>query len=63
VPREDAAALAAAIATRLRAPSRTSPATQTTIEQRFRAAAVARRYWDLYDEVRGAGRRAPAAGA
>jgi phosphatidyl-myo-inositol dimannoside synthase len=56
VPRENAAALAAAIAARLHEPSRTLPATQATIERRFRAAAVARQYWDLYSEMtRGAG--------
>lgn len=51
VPREDAAALARAISARLHQPSRTLPATQTTIERQFRAAAVARQYWDLYAEV------------
>jgi glycosyltransferase involved in cell wall biosynthesis len=59
VPREDAAALAAAISARLRASSRTLPATQTTIEQRFRASAVAREYWDLYAEVRRSGAGGP----
>jgi len=57
VPREDAAALAAAIAGRLRDAARTAPATQATIEARFRADAVARQYWDLYAAIgrRGAG--------
>ncbi len=51
VPREHAAALGQAIVSRLRAPSRTSAATQAIVEQRFRAAAVARQYWDLYAAV------------
>ena len=44
VPREDAGALGDAIATRLRVSARTAPDTSTIIEERFRAAAVARRY-------------------
>jgi len=51
VPREDPAALAAAVCARLRAPARSAEATRTTIEQRFRAAAVAHQYWDLYAEA------------
>jgi phosphatidyl-myo-inositol dimannoside synthase len=60
VPREDAAALASAISARLQAAERTPPATQATIEQRFRADAIARQYWDLYAEVtRGGGAIGP----
>jgi len=51
VPREDAAALAEAIGTRLRAPARTADGTRAIIEQRFRPAAVAAQYWDLYARV------------
>jgi glycosyltransferase involved in cell wall biosynthesis len=51
VPREDAAALAAAIDAALQEPRRTRPSTQATIEQRFRADAVARQYWDVYAEA------------
>lgn len=51
VPRENAAALGEAIAARLRESARTAPGTATIIEQRFRAAAVARQYWDLYAGV------------
>jgi glycosyltransferase involved in cell wall biosynthesis len=51
VPREDAAALAEAIVSRLRDAARTTASTRETIEARFRAAAVARQYWDLYDAV------------
>jgi glycosyltransferase involved in cell wall biosynthesis len=52
VPREDTAALAAAIAARLAAADRTSPRTRALIEERFRPAAVAARYFDLYTRVR-----------
>jgi glycosyltransferase involved in cell wall biosynthesis len=48
VPRENATALAGAVNARLQDPSRTSPATQAAIEQRFRATSVARQYWDVY---------------
>jgi len=51
VPREDPAALAAAITARLRSTARASAATAAIIEQRFRAEAVARQYWDVYDDV------------
>ena len=51
VPREDAPALAHAIVARLHDRQRTQAATQTTIEERFRAGAVARQYWDVYAEV------------
>jgi glycosyltransferase involved in cell wall biosynthesis len=53
VPRENSAALAAAISQRLRAAERTTAGTRAVIEQRFRPAAVASRYFDLYDRVRG----------
>jgi glycosyltransferase involved in cell wall biosynthesis len=52
VPREDAAALASAIARRLRHPERASTQTRTLIAQRFRADGIARQYWDLYAAVR-----------
>jgi glycosyltransferase involved in cell wall biosynthesis len=52
VPREDTAALASAIAARLAAADRTSPRTRALIEERFRPAAVAARYFDLYTRVR-----------
>jgi glycosyltransferase involved in cell wall biosynthesis len=58
VPRENVRALAEAITARLRDPSRTLPATQAAIEQRFRARAIARQYWDLYAEVTHGRRRA-----
>lgn len=48
VARENAAALAGAIVDFLSAPRRTRPATHAAIETRFRAAAVARQYWDVY---------------
>jgi len=51
VPREQAQPLAAAIGRALGEDRRTTPATQAVIEQRFRAAAVARQYWDTYDQV------------
>jgi glycosyltransferase involved in cell wall biosynthesis len=51
VPRENPAALGDAIAARLRVPGRTAPATEAVIEQRFRAPAIARQYWDLYAGV------------
>jgi glycosyltransferase involved in cell wall biosynthesis len=53
VPREDPAALATAITARLRGATRTLPSTQAAIEQRFRADAVARQYWDIYAAVCG----------
>lgn len=59
VPRENAAALAAAISTRLRVPARTSAPTRQIIEQRFRADAVATQYWDVYDAVVRGSRSAP----
>jgi glycosyltransferase involved in cell wall biosynthesis len=48
VPREDAAALASAISSRLRSPARTLAATQSALDQRFRPEAVAGRYWEIY---------------
>ena len=57
VPREDPAALAAAIAARLRAPARTTAVTQQLVEGRFRADAVARQYWDVYAAVQQRGQR------
>lgn len=51
VPREDAAALAAAIDAALQEPRRTRPSTQSTIEHQFRADAIARQYWDAYAEA------------
>ena len=52
VPRENALALADAIRTRLREKWRTTDATAEIIAQRFRADAVARQYWEVYDAVR-----------
>jgi glycosyltransferase involved in cell wall biosynthesis len=57
VAREDPAALAGAINARLRTASRTSDQTRLTIEERFRAGAVARRYWSIYENVTIGGRR------
>jgi glycosyltransferase involved in cell wall biosynthesis len=51
VPREQPAALAAAIAEALAAKRRTMPITQAAIERRFRAEAIARQYWDVYARV------------
>jgi glycosyltransferase involved in cell wall biosynthesis len=53
VPREQAAPLAAAISSALSHKRRTRPATQAIVESQFRAAAVARQYWDLYADVIG----------
>ena len=53
VPREDARALADAISAALRAKRATRPATQIIVQERFRAGAVARQYWDVYAEVAG----------
>ena len=52
VPRENAFALADAIRTRLRDKWRTTDATAKIIAERFRADAVARQYWAVYDAVR-----------
>jgi glycosyltransferase involved in cell wall biosynthesis len=51
VPKERPDALAAAINAALRQKRRTLPSTQAIIEQRFRADAVARQYFDVYAEV------------
>jgi len=51
VPRENTAALAAAISARLATKSGTSPATRRVIKDQFRAVAVARQYFDLYADV------------
>jgi len=51
VPRESTAALAQAVSDRLTAPARTTAATQAIVEERFRAVAVARHYWDVYASV------------
>ncbi len=51
VPKEQPAALAAAIGAALRQKRRTRPSTQAIVEQRFRADAVARQYFDVYAEV------------
>jgi glycosyltransferase involved in cell wall biosynthesis len=53
VPREDARALADAISAALRAKRATRPSTQTIVDERFRANAVARQYWNVYAEVAG----------
>jgi glycosyltransferase involved in cell wall biosynthesis len=53
VPKERPEALAAAIAAALRQKRRTLPATRALIEQRFRADAVAKQYFDVYAEVTG----------
>jgi len=51
VPREQAQPLAAAVGRALYEKRRTRPATQAVIEQRFRAGAVARQYWEAYDQA------------
>lgn len=53
VPKEQPAALATAISAALRQKRRTGPTTQAIVEQRFRAEAVARQYFDVYAEVTG----------
>jgi len=53
VPKEQPAALAAAIVAALRRKRRTTEATRTTVEQRFRADAVAAQYWNVYADVIG----------
>jgi glycosyltransferase involved in cell wall biosynthesis len=53
VPKERPDALAAAINAALREKRRTLPSTRTIIEERFRADAVARQYFDVYAEVIG----------
>ena len=51
VPKEQPAALAAAIQRRSRQKRRTLPSTQAIVEQRFRADAVARQYFGVYADV------------
>jgi len=51
VPKEQPAALAAAIGAALRQQRRTRPSTQAIVEERFRADAVARQYFAIYSEV------------
>ena len=51
VPREQPEPLGAAIRTALSRKRRTNPSTPPIIEQRFRADAVARQYWDVYAGV------------
>jgi glycosyltransferase involved in cell wall biosynthesis len=51
VPKEQPAALAGAIRAALRRTRRTGASTQAIVEQRFRAGAVARQYFDIYAEV------------
>jgi glycosyltransferase involved in cell wall biosynthesis len=51
VPKEQPAALAAAIVAGLWQKRRTHPSTQTLVEQRFRAEAVARQYFAIYADV------------
>ena len=55
VPRERPDALAAAIVSALAAKRRTDPDTQRLVEERFRAAAVAKQYWDVYASAIGTG--------
>jgi glycosyltransferase involved in cell wall biosynthesis len=52
VPRENTLALADAIRTRLREKWRTNDDTAGIIARRFRADAVARQYWEVYDAAR-----------
>jgi glycosyltransferase involved in cell wall biosynthesis len=52
VPRENAMALADAIRFRLREKRRTMTSTAAIVAERFRADAVAREYWDVYDAIR-----------
>jgi glycosyltransferase involved in cell wall biosynthesis len=51
VPKEQPGPLAQVICNALARKRRTSAATQAIIESRFRAAAVAQKYWDLYADV------------
>jgi len=51
VPKERPAALAGAIRAALRQKRRTHPSTQSIVEQRFRADAVARHYFAIYADV------------
>ena len=51
VPKEQPEPLGRAISAALATRRRTTPSTQATVEQRFRADAVARQYWDIYARV------------
>lgn len=51
VPREKTAPLADAIVAALGRKRRTAPATRAAIDERFRAGAVARQYWNVYAAV------------
>ena len=53
VPKEQPQPLARAISAALSSKRRTRPSTQAIVEQRFRADAVARQYWDIYASVIG----------
>ena len=53
VPKEQPQPLARAIGAALSSKRRTMPSTQAIVEQRFRADAVARQYWDIYASVIG----------
>ena len=53
VPKEQPQALGRAISAALSRKRRTNAATQALVEQRFRADAVARQYWDVYASVIG----------
>lgn len=56
VAKEQPLPLARAISAALANKRRTSPSTQAIVEQRFRADAVARQYWDIYAGVIGRSR-------
>jgi glycosyltransferase involved in cell wall biosynthesis len=51
VPRGDSSLLAAAIITRLQSPRRTTPATNRTIEDRFRSSRAASEFREVYRDV------------
>ena len=51
VPREQPEPLARAVAAALDGKRRTRDETRRTIEQRFRAPAIAKKYWDIYADV------------
>ena len=53
VPKEQPEPLAQAISAALSGKRRTQASTQAIVEQRFRADAVARQYWDVYAGVIG----------
>jgi glycosyltransferase involved in cell wall biosynthesis len=62
VPKEQPAALAAAIVAALRQKRRTHVSTQAIVEQRFRAEAVARQYFTIYADVMAPAHRSPGEG-